>query len=148
MSIDTEANDLLNQSGAPSVKFPTVGDKVKGTIVAAKKSQQTTPDGELKTFDNGDPMWQVVITLQTEELDPSITDDTGERRLFAKGQMLTAIREALKTAGMSGLEVGATLAVQYTGDGERKNAAYSPPKLYKAQLKAAPESTVSADDLI
>lgn len=145
MSIDTEANDLLMSSGAPSVKFPTIGTMVKGTVMSAKRTQQTDLDNNPKTFDNGDPMWQVVITLQTDERDAEIADDTGERRLYAKGQMLTAVREALKKAGAGQLDVGGTLAVVYEADGEKKNAGYNAPKLYRAQYQAP---TLAADDLI
>lgn len=148
MSISTDVNDFLTRSGAPSVKFPNVGDKVKGTILGAEKSQQTDIHGAPKTYDDGNPMMQVVITLQTDERDPSVDGDTGERRLFAKGQMLTAIREALRNAGASGLEVGATLAVQYEKDGERKAAGFNPPKLYRAQYQAPAPSAVGVDDLI
>lgn len=146
MSIDSDANDLL-QGGAPSAKFPTIGTTIKGTVVSAKKSQQTDIDGKLKFWDDGNPMWQIVITLQTDQRDPSIQNDDGERRLFVKGQMQTALKAALKDAGATGLEVGATLAVQYESDGEAKPGK-SAPKVYRGQYVKPVSTGVTAGDLI
>ena len=50
--------------------------------------------------------------------------------------MVKAIREAAEKAGVSTL-VGATLAVKYTGDGEKKSAAFNAPKLYAAKVEPA-----------
>jgi len=145
MTISSDVNDFLTRSGAPSAKFPTVGTTCKGTVVAAEKTQQTDIDGNPLTWDNGDPRWQVVITLQTDDRDPAIDGDAGERRLFAKAQMLNAIKEAIRTAGARGLDVGATLAVQYVDDGEAKPGRTAP-KIYRAQYQPAP--AVAVGDLI
>jgi hypothetical protein len=42
--------------------------------------------GEPKFWPSGDPMYQVIVTVQTQERDPSIQDDDGKRRLFIKGR--------------------------------------------------------------
>lgn len=147
MTIDPGANDLLTRSGAPSAKFPTIGTTCKGTVLGAEKTQQTDIKGTPKFWDNGDPMYQVVVTLQTDERDPAIDDDNGERRVFVKGQMLTAVKGALKAAGASGLEIGGTLAVRYESDGTPKPG-QSAPKQYVAQYQPAPAVSLGGGDLL
>jgi hypothetical protein len=91
---------------------------------------------------------QLVITLVTEERDPSIDNDTGKRRVFVKGQMLTAVKEAIRQAGAKSIEVGDTLAIQYKSDGEPPKAGFHAPKIYAAQYKVGAASSVSVEDLI
>ena len=134
--IDPSAFDLLAPTGVPSFKFATIGDTVKGLVVAAEKRQQTDLDGNPKTWDNGDPQWQLVITLATDLRDSDIDDDNGHRRIFAKGDLLKAIKSALGDNKVT-LEVGTELAVKYIGDGEPTKKGYHPPKLFKATAKAA-----------
>lgn len=139
-----DPNDFLTGGGVPSAKFPTIGTLVKGTVLDFEMTQQTDLDGNKKTWDNGDPMMQLVVTLQTEDRDADITDDEGKRKLYVKGQMRNAIGEALKKAGAR-LEKGATLAVKYTADGEVAKRGHNPPKQYVAAFQAP---TVGADDLL
>jgi hypothetical protein len=144
--MDQAANDFLMSGGAPVAKFENVGDTWSGRIVKVDPpTQQTDLKGEPKFYNDGKPMMQVVITLQTDRNDPEIADDDGQRRLYVKGWMQTAIREAVKKAGCSSVEEGATLAVQYTGDGKSQGAGYNPPKLYRAQYKPP---AVGVDDLL
>lgn len=148
MSIDNSALDLL-AGGGSSAKFSTIGEVHKGEVVSAVRTQQTDFDTGLpKSWDNGDPMWQVVITLQTAERDADDATDDGIRKIYAKGEMLKAIQRGLKEAGAT-LEVGGTLAIEYTGDGEAKKRGMSPPKLYRAQYKApSPVTAEAAESLI
>jgi Holliday junction resolvase RusA-like endonuclease len=114
MSIDDGVNDLLTGSGIATAKFSTIGTLHKGTIVAAKKRQQTEMGtGKPLTFDDGQPRMEVLIDLQTDERDPAVEDDDGLRRVYARGQMLKAIGEACRKAGAArGIEVGGQLALQ------------------------------------
>lgn len=134
--IDPAAMDLLAPSGIPSAKFAAHGDSVEGAVKSAEKKQQTDIDGNLKTWDNGDPMWQVVITLQTDERDADIEDDDGRRRLFAKGKMLEAIKAALTESKLT-LTEDLWLKVMYYADGEPTKKGYTAPKLFKAKAKPA-----------
>lgn len=135
--IDDSVNDFLNGSGAPAAKFLNVGDEVKGSVIHAEVSQQTDLDGNLKTWDDGKPRMQLVITLQTELNDPAIEDDDGKRRVFVnKPRMKTAISEAIRTAGAQRLEQGGKLAVKYTGTGEPTKRGFQPPKLFAALYRA------------
>lgn len=142
---------FLSGGGAPAAKFAEVGVTVKGTVVSAELTQQTDPaDGSAKTWQDGSPRQQVVVTLTTDERDAAIDDDNGTRRVFVKGAMLKALKEALKAAGSKTIEPGAQLAVKYIGDGEKTNPAYSAPKLYAAQYKApvAAAGAVGVDELL
>lgn len=144
--IDEKANKLLMGS-SPSVswKDAPVGTTVKGTILGADVSQQIDLDsGAPKTWDNGDPMMQVVVTLQLDERRDA--QDDGQRRLYIKGQMLKAVKEAIAAKGRNGLEVGGTLAVQFTGEGEPTKRGLNAPKLFRAQYE--PPVAASVDDLI
>lgn len=131
--MSNDSYGFLGGTSTPSAKFPDKGAKVKGIITEEPtSSQQTTPEGKLKTWDDGNPMLQLVVTLQTSERDPEIEEDDGLRRLFIKGQMRNAVGKAVKEAGAKGLDVGGSLEVIYTHDGERSNPAFSPPKQYVA----------------
>jgi hypothetical protein len=91
------------------------------------KLQDKDPAGNVKTYDNGDPRWVFVFTLDTP---------TGASNLWVRGQMVKAIREAAEKASVKTL-VGSTLSVRYTGDGEKKSAAFNAPKLYAAKVEPA-----------
>jgi hypothetical protein len=146
MSIDNSALGLLEGGGA-SFKFDTIGKTAKGTVVAATAQQQTDfQSGKPLTWDDGNPRMQLVITLATDERDPDDPTDDGERRIFAKGEMLKAIKAALRAANAE-LAEGGTLAVKYTGDGEAERGK-NPPKLYAAEYKAPSGVDSSAASLI
>ena len=147
---DINVNDFLTASGAPGVSFPDIGDTVKGTVLSSEVWQQTKlEDGSLLYWDDEKtrPRLQLVVTLDVGDAGDS---DTSERRLFAKGEMLKAIKQAVKDGG-GALTNGGELTVRYTGDGEQKVKGYNPPKLYKAKYTppaAAPAPSVAdLDDL-
>ena len=144
--IDSAALDLL-EGGGKSAKFETVGDTTKGQVVSAESRQQTDyTSGEPLTWDDGNPRMQLVITLATDERDPDDPTDDGHRNIYCKGKMLNAVKQALKAAGQK-LEVGGTLAVQYTGDGTPTNPRHNPPKEYVAAYEA-PSRVAGADALL
>jgi hypothetical protein len=148
-----DPSTLLMGGGTRSAKFEHPGDKISGEILSVETKQQTDlKDGSPKFWDNGDPMWQVVVTLQTEQRDPDDADDDGKRAIYVKGSMkyastAKAIADAVRTAGAKTLEVGGTLAVAYTGDGEATSRGFNPPKLYSAAYKA-PVAGVDLGDLL
>lgn len=111
----------------PALTFPKVGDTVTGVVTEVTKLEdKDLVTREVKTFDNGDVRYVFVVTLSTP---------TGLANLWVRGQMQRAIREAADKAGVSTL-VGSTLSVRYTGDGEKKSAAFNAPKLYAAKVDA------------
>ncbi len=144
MTVDPSVDGFLSGGGAPSAKFPEPGATIKGTIEDAVVSQQTDLDGKPKTWDDGNPRQQLVVTLATDERDSAIDDDSGSRRVFIKGAMLTALKDALKKAGVKSIEVGGTLAIKYTEDGTPTKVGFNAPKLYVAQYKP-PVSVITPD---
>jgi hypothetical protein len=142
MSIDP--NEFLNQSGVPSAKFPRPGSSTEGEVQAAEVTQQRDFDtGVPLTWDDGKPMMQIVITVATDERDPKRDDDNGLRKLYGKGNMLTAVRQAVQRSGAE-LRPGGWLKVTYTGDGEIKRRGKNPPKLYTAEYRPGPAAAVDA----
>lgn len=145
----TDVNEFLMGGGIPAAKFDTIGDIVKGTIVNSEVAQQTEfGTGVLKTWDDGRPMMQAVITLQTAERDPQVDDDQGLRKLYVRGQMQAAVRDAVRRSGASGLELGGTLAVQYKENEPAKQRGFNPKKVYVAQYVAPTPGTDAANDLL
>lgn len=130
-----DALDFLMGAGVPSASFPTIGSRCFGRIVAYEKRQQRDLDGNKKTWDDGEPMWQLVFTLDTGEIDPEIEGDDGMRKVYAKAQMLNAIREAVKKTGHQGDLVGGELGVIYSADGEQQRRGYNAPKVYVAKFE-------------
>ncbi|MGW4388234.1 hypothetical protein [Streptomyces sp. NPDC004685] len=130
---------LMGGGGAPTAKFPTPGTVVGGRILEPPtiEQQRDIKTGEHKTWANGDPMMQLVVTVQTDQRDPAIEDDDGKRRIFVKGVMKNAIADAVRVTGAKGLEVGGSLWVKYTHDGVAKERGMSPPKQYDAKYTAA-----------
>jgi hypothetical protein len=124
----TDPNSLIMGSGARSAKFAAHGDRVWGTIMSSKTRQQTDIQGQLKFWDNGEPMMQVVVTLLTELQEDD--EDDGLRSVYVKGQMLNALRSAIVKAGERGIGDGGKLLVQYTGDAEPRQKGFSGAKQY------------------
>lgn len=144
---DIDVNDFLAGSGAPSAQFPEIGAEIEGDLISAEVRQQTKlEDGSPLVWNDGKPRLQLVVTLDVGETGEY---DTTERRLYAKGEMLKAIKEAVKVSGGK-FENGGRLKVRYTGDGDQKVKGHNPPRLYKAKWtppsKAAP-SVADLDDL-
>lgn len=144
----TDPNDFLLASGVPSFKFEQHGDTAKGTIVSLEMQQQRDFTTQAPMFwDDGRPRMQLRIVLATDTHDND--DDNGHRAIYVKGNMQQAVRDAIKTAGVAKIEVGGTLAVKYTGDGEPPKRGLHAPKEYKAKYEppTAQTAAVDADDL-
>ncbi|MFJ8110463.1 hypothetical protein [Streptomyces sp. NPDC096132] len=145
---------LMGGGGAPTAKFPTPGTVVGGHITEPPQveQQRDIQSGEKKFWNDGNPMMQLVVTVQTDQRDPAIDEDDGKRRIFVKGQMKNAVADAVRAASAKGLEVGGILRVRYTHDGEQKQRGYSAPKQYEAhytpaaaaQLQNQPAATAPA----
>lgn len=143
--------------GAPTAKFETIGRTVKGTFVSLDYRQQLDfVTKKPAVWDDGNPKMQYVITLDTDERDPDLTEDDGRRCMYAKkgGSMHKAILAACKAAGVSAPEPGGTLAVQYKSDGPPPKPGLNNEKLFVAKyqrptadLGAASGQAAVADDL-
>lgn len=139
-----EVNKLL-QGGAPALKFPTFGTTAMGTIINAEVSAQTDLQRNVRTFKDGNVMQQVVLTLQTEERDPANANDDGVRRLFVKGHMLVALRQALAAKKVE-LEDGGTVVVRYVSDKPSETVGFKPAKQFEVAYEppaASPEDATA-----
>ena len=136
MSESKEAMDFLMSAGVPTASFNgPIGTTHRGEILAMEKRQQRDLDTNEPAFwEDGQPKWEIVFTIDTGVIDPSIENDDGVRKLYAKGQMLNAIRSAVKASGYRGDMVGGTLAVKYAADGPQKKRGFNPPKQYRAKF--------------
>lgn len=107
-----------------------VGTTVKGIIDRAPEVQQQTRKDPATnefiplTFKNGDPRWNIIITLQTdpqyvprEQRGVDEDPDDGLRRLYLKKGMPehVAVRDAIAAAGVQKAEVGGELTMWITG---------------------------------
>lgn len=151
---NNEANDFLLGSAVPSAKFPEIGTTVSGVITEEPTVQdQRDLDGEVKVWDNGDPMKMLVVTLQTKDRDPEITDDDGVRRLYVKGSknpesksMTAALSAAVRKAKAKGLEIGGTITVKYVSDGKQDKKGFNAPKQFEAVY--VPPSVAASGDFL
>lgn len=137
---------LMGGGGAPTAKFPTPGTTVGGRITEQPtvEQQRDIQTGEKKFWSDGNPMMQMVVTVQTDQRDPSVEDDDGQRRIFVKGVMKNAVADAVRITGARGLEVGGQLFVTYTHDGTPKQRGFSAPKQYTARYVPAVQAELAA----
>ena len=141
MTIDQSIIDDLTASGGAAAKWDAIGDVRKVKITAASKQVVTDfATGEPVLWPNGDPKYQLVFT----GTDP----DTGEDvRIFAKGFMYSAVKDAFRVAGATP-EVGGILAVQWIGEEPSKVKGYNPSKKWKAQYQPPSPISIAAEDLL
>lgn len=145
--MSNDVSGFLSGGGAPAAKFKNQGDTVTGKIIEPPSvQQQKDPEtGKLLTFEDGNPKVQLVIKLQTDLRDPEIDDDDGTRRLFVtatNAKQGGGMKGAFQRAGVRNPEVGGTLSVTYTHDGEASSAYRKPPKQY--QVSYQPPSAQAA----
>lgn len=135
-----EALDYL-LGGAPTANFLEIGTVHEGRIRTYEKVQQRDMDtGSPKFWDDGSPMWQMVITIETDERDPDIDGDDGVRRLFVKAQMLQAVRDAIRKSGHRGEVRGGKLGVKYVRDDPPTRKGFNGPKVYVAKFEPPTET--------
>jgi hypothetical protein len=130
-----DANELLlGGGGGKAASFPRIGTIVAGEVLSEPKTQEVTDmvTKDVKRFKNGDPMMQVLITIQTELRDPDDPEDDGVRTVYAKNKMLKAIGQAMRTAKVKAIEPGGFLEIGYIGDGPKGDMPI-PPKLFEAR---------------
>jgi hypothetical protein len=122
---------FLMGGGGKSASFKSAGDSVTGTITNMEERQQTDFDsGRPLEWDDGKPKMHLVISLLTEESVDE--DDDGMRRLYVKGNLQRAIREAVLKSGSRTIKDGASLTVKYVGDDVPTRKGMSGAKKYAA----------------
>ena len=142
MTFDTNAANALTRKGGGNIaKFNNIGDTTKIKITGLEEREQTDfISGAPINWADGKPKMQFVFT--------GIDQDTQEEtRIFAKGFMLGAIKDAL-VAAEANLEAGGILAVKFSHEDEPSKPGLNPAKRYVAQYQAPKAASISADDLI
>jgi hypothetical protein len=107
----TTLDEAFAGGGARSAfgEHDQIGRTVGGPILSAEIRQapvmgrDNKPTGELRTWDNGDPVLQAVIVVQTTERDPANPDDDGRRTIRIKtwGEEKKRFNDAIQAAGFS-----------------------------------------------
>ena len=134
-SADDAATKFILGGGATAASFKKAGDSVTGVIGDMVEKQQTDFDsGEPLTWPDGKPRNHLVVTLVTEEQNDE--DDDGLRRLYVKGNLQRAIREAVIKSGSRTIADGAVLTVTYTGDDTPTRKGMNGAKLFTASYES------------
>lgn len=99
----TQSIEDFFAGGVTAAKFPdgAFGTVIGGEIIADPRMQQQRDytTGEPVTYQDGNPAMQMVVVVQTDQYDPDIADDDGQRAFYIKGQMKQAVGEALRKHG-------------------------------------------------
>lgn len=129
--------DELMSGGHKAAVFP---DQAFGTVVGGRIVGQPVTTQQLdfdsrqpKFYDDGNPMWQVVVAVQAQ---PPGDDDDGIRAFYIKAQMKRAVQEAVRRAGAPRLEVGGELHIRYVRDEPNSRGRGKDKKIYEARYTA------------
>lgn len=101
-----------------------------GKVIDKKITNQTKMGtNEVITWGDGSPRKQMELTLQTaERADPQ---DDGQRRLFIKGDLPRASREAMKPYGAHDVEIGAWFYAAWVDEKPVKQSGWNAQKIFK-----------------
>lgn len=128
----TQPEDLLSYETIPSLSFKDapIGYTYQGTIIGRPQLVQSRDyeTGNPKTWEDGNPVMSVVITLMVD----------GEKRtLWAQrpSARFVALVEAQKEAGAGPMQEGGTLYIKFIGErpNRRGNPKLKPAKQYAAK---------------
>ena len=133
------SHDPFQEGGdsLPGIKFTDVGDKATGQIIAMRQVVDKDINGVVRKWSNGDDRMVWVFDLDTTG------DGVADSSLWVRGNMYTAIREALKDAGIP--TVGAMIQVTHHALGTPPSKGMNPPKLFTCKAKAGPPIKAPAD---
>jgi hypothetical protein len=143
-----EIDRMFGGGGAPAVSFKAIGDSVAGVITdLASRQQRDYEDNSPKVWaDTGKPMMELIVTLDTGIIDPTIEDDDGSRRVFVRGAMLTAFGDACRLAKTRRPEVGGKVTITHSGLGTPSNPRFNAPKLFAIAYE--PPTAVAMDAML
>lgn len=130
-----EAMDMLMGGGGASQSWPTIGTECKGRLAGMERRQSSDINGNKEFWPDGDIKYQIVYTIETGIIDPSIEDDDGVRRVYSKKNIDDAVRDAVRKSGFKGDLIGGKIGIKYVGDGPPKQKGYNGPKLFAARYE-------------
>jgi hypothetical protein len=101
MSYD-DIDDLFSAGGGPATaKLSRPGDTAEGIIYKMDRLAETDDDGNVVMDPRTNkPKPLLVFHLITKQRNPEVEDDDGTRRLWAKGNLLWSIQNALREQGL------------------------------------------------
>lgn len=130
------ADDWLMTGGVKSASFdgtPPItwaGEVTEKPSLIQKRDFDT---GAPLFWDDQRPKMLMQVNIQTEVRDAGDPHDDGVRALYLEYKKANAVRDALKAAGVRGIEPGGHLSLTYTHDGPQKPGSRGkPPKEYTA----------------
>jgi len=133
--------ELIEQSGSSAPSFfnknSKVGDSVTGSILNVDTRQaRDFKTKKPRVWENGDPVIQVIVTIQTEGLPAIDESDDGSRSIFIKfwGVQRKALLEALKKAGQDDLSIGQTFTTTFTGTEKAANKGEDDTKIFTYEI--------------
>jgi hypothetical protein len=145
----TNATDFLMGGGVKSAKFEKIGDRVTGYIVQEPEVRQQwdIQTKEPLTWRDGSPRneLRVIVALTPEEQTDDPEDDQ-VRAVYIKGQLVRAVRDAVKKAGAKELAVNGKLRITYVANGQPPQQGFNPPKVYEALYRPPTPQEVPAPD--
>jgi hypothetical protein len=132
-------------SSSPGVSLANIGDTIVGSV-ANPPRKVDTEFGE-----------RLVIELTAADGTTAKKGTRGAEGLIEPGEvvslwikpgaMASALRDAVKTAGATGINLGDSIAMAYTADGVASKPGWNPPKQYSAKVVPA-RASISLDDLL
>jgi hypothetical protein len=123
-------DDFMGGETLPAFRFADVGDTIRGQLINVTKLEDKSPDGTVKKWADGSPMHVFVFDLDEN------MDGKADWAVWVRGNMVTAVREAMRTAGLKPSD-RPILTIKHTELGEPTKKGYSPPKLFRAKAEAA-----------
>lgn len=119
----------LLSSGASSAKFPSIGARVGGRVVkdAEERQVRNFTTGQLEVWDDGNPKMQLVITVDTGYIDPSVPDDDGLRSIYVKGKSISDLRQVTRKLRVNSIKEGGIFFATYV---RNEPTAGQPRKVY------------------
>lgn len=141
-----DADSLTLGGGIKSVSLPNIGDSIEGYIIAKdvvqEKEYSNDPSDppKYKTFDDGSPIPQLVLTLQTTLRED--TDDDGKRKVYFKRDWRKELSRVLRDAGEKTIPIGGW--VRLLRDRDEPGKGPIPKKMVRIDFRAAADQITTS----
>jgi hypothetical protein len=122
-----------------------IGTKYTMATTESLQKRQATDFGsnDLKFYDDGKPIFDLIATGMTEYRDATNSDDDGTRRLFFTSSMRRALQDEMKAKKLKRFGIGTQITVELTGF--KPNPKGKPTKLFNVTIN--PTEWVPMDQL-
>lgn len=144
----SEEVDAILSGGVKSFSFDRIGDEITGVIARSEVRQQRDFEtGDPVTWNDGTAKMQIIVDLETDIRDPQVPFDDGMRRLYIKGNGITALRQAVKASQSPGLLDGGKLSMKFAAEGTAPRKGMNAPKLFEAKYEPPAPRGVDVENL-